>query len=47
MTSSPTFFGVLEPLDELLHLLEEHSLALAAGGVAVPLEDHLLAQDVS
>lgn len=41
------FFSALQPLDKLLHLVEEGLLALAGVGLAVPLEDHLLRQHVT
>ena len=37
---------VLEPLDELLHLVEEDALALGRVAVLVPLHDHFFGQHV-
>lgn len=37
-----TFFGVLEPFDKLLHLLEKNAFSLGEVGFIVPLQDCLL-----
>ena len=42
-----TRLGLLEPINELPHLLHEDGPALGDVAVLVPLEDHLLAQDLS
>merc|ERR1719195_2246927 len=39
--------GLLQPVDELLHLLHEDSPSLGNVAVLVPLEDNLLAEDLS
>ncbi len=41
-----TFLGILQPLDELFHLLEENALPLAEVGVGVPLQYGLFAQNI-
>ena len=41
-----TFFGILEPFDELLHLFDEMSLSFGRMGLSVPLEDHVFTQHI-
>ena len=43
---SLTFFCVLEPLDKLLHLVEEDTLALCQVRLLVPLQDGVLTHDL-
>jgi hypothetical protein len=45
-TPALTLLGVLEPVDHLLHLLEEHCAALGAGRTAVPGKDRILRHHV-
>ena len=47
MSYGLTGLCLLKPVNELLHLLHEDGPALGDVAVLVPLEDHLLAQDLS
>ena len=41
-----TFFGVLQPFNEFLHLGQEDGLALGGVSVLVPLQDHVLTHHI-
>lgn len=38
--------GMLQPVDELLHLLEEHALALRRVRLTVPLDDRVFVEHI-
>lgn len=38
--------GMLQPVDELLHLLQEHALALRRVRLTVPLDDRVLVEHI-